>query len=274
MTLRKKKITKESIDLSIILPAFNAEKTIFSNLSRIKEVLDRMNLNYELICVVDGKADNTMKNAKKFSKKYRNVKVIGYLTNLGKGHAVRYGMARARGEIIGFIDAGDELNPNALPILLEQMKWYEADIVIGSKRHQASRVYYSWQRRIISIGYQMVVRLLFGLKVKDTQVGMKLFRREVLQKVLPRILVKAYAFDIEMLSVANYLGFGRIYEGPVELKLSFGGSTIIKKGFIRTVINMFWDTIAVFYRMRILKYYDYKNRKNWITPNYLTLSKS
>ena len=102
---------------------------------------------------------------------------------------------------------------------------------------------------------------------------MKFFRREVLDKVLPRLLVKDFAFDIELLSVANYLGYKRIFEAPVEIKMRFGGvSTIASKGFARTVWRMLWDTSAVFYRLRILNFYDYKNRKNWITPKYLTLN--
>jgi len=177
--------------------------------------------------------------------------------------------------IIGFIDAGMELDPNGISLLLEHFLWYNADIVVGSKRHPASKVVYPWQRIIISVGYQIIVRLLFGLNIKDTQVGMKFFRREVLEKVLPRLLVKAFAFDIEMLSVANHLGYKRIFEAPVELKMKFAGgvSTIASKGFIKTSWSMFWDTAAVFYRLRILNYYDKNNRKNWITPKYLTLNK-
>lgn len=262
--------------LSIIIPAYKAEKFIGKNLLSVKEVLDQLRYPYEIICVVDGRVDKTFEKAKKFAAKHSgNIKVTGYLTNLGKGHAVRFGMARARGGVIGFVDAGIELNPNGLSMLLEHFEWYNADVIVGSKRHPASKVIYPWQRRLLSFGYQILVRVLFGLKVRDTQVGMKFFRREVLKKVLPRLLVKAFAFDIEMLSVANYLGFNRIYEAPVEIKMKFGGaSTIASAGFMTTVFWMLWDTVAVFYRLKIKKFYDYKNRKNWITPEYLTLDKS
>ena len=168
------------------------------------------------------------------------------------------------------------MNPNSLSILLEHFEWYNADIIVGSKRHPASKVEYPWQRKIISFGYQIVVKALFGLKVRDTQVGMKFFKREVLEKVLPRVLVKAYAFDVELLAVAYFLGYRRIFEAPVELKMKFGGgvSTIASKGFIRTSFHMLWDTAAVFYRLKILHYYDNENKKNWITPEYLTIKNS
>lgn len=251
--------------ISVIVPAFKQEKTITRDLSNIKTVLDKLRYPTELICVVDGTgADKTFSKALKFANKFQNVKAIGYETNKGKGYAVRFGMAESKGDIVAFIDAGMDLNPAGLSMLLEHFEWYNADIIVGSKRHTVSKVNYPWQRRILSMGYQMLVRLLFGLKVRDTQVGMKFFKREVLEKVLPRILVKAYAFDIEMLAVANYLGYQRIFEAPVDLKLRFGGtSTVTSQKFLRTVFWMFWETLAVFYRLEILNYYSDKNRRKW-----------
>lgn len=260
--------------LSLIIPAYKAERFIEKNLRDVKEVLDQTRYPYEIICVVDGEIDKTFERAQKVAEKCPNViKVEGYLRNMGKGHAVRYGMARSHGDIVGFVDAGFELNPNSISMLLEHFEWYNADIIIGSKRHPVSKVEYPWQRKILSLGYQILVRVLFNLKVRDTQVGMKFFRREVLEKTLPRLLVKAFAFDVEMLAVANYLGFKRIFESPIEIKMKFKGglSTIASKGFISTAWSMLWDTVAVFYRLRILHYYDDKNKKNWITQNYLTL---
>ncbi len=250
--------------ISIIVPAFRQERTIVRDLKRIKEVLGKLRYQTELICVVDGKIDKTFTNAQRFAKKHSNVKVIGYETNKGKGYAVRFGMAESKGDIIGFIDSGMDLNPNGLSLLLEHFEWYQADIIIGSKRHPVSKVYYPWQRRILSMGYQLLVLTLFGLRVRDTQVGMKFFRREVLEKVLPRLLVKRFAFDVEMLAVANYLGFKRIFEAPIDINLRFGtGSTITNKRFIRIVIGMLIDTLAVFYRLNILNYYSDKNQRKW-----------
>ena len=147
--------------ISIIVPAFNQEKTIVRDLSRIKLVLDKLRYPSELICVVDGKVDDTFKRASKFAKNYNNIKVIGYDTNKGKGYAVRFGMAESKGDLIAFVDAGMDLNPNGLSMLLEHFEWYNADIIVGSKRHPVSKVDYPWQRRILSIGYQLIVRILF-----------------------------------------------------------------------------------------------------------------
>ncbi len=277
MTLKEKNPIKNDSLVSVVIPAFKAQKFIAKNLEDIKNVLDKTRYKYEIICVVDGRVDRTFEEAEKVSKKYKDkIKVDGYLVNMGKGHAVRYGMAKAKGEIIGFIDAGTELNPNSISMLLEHMLWYDADIIVGSKRHPASKVDYPWQRKILSFGYQLLVQILFGFKVRDTQVGIKFFKREVLEKVLPRVLVKAFAFDVELLAVARYLGFRRIFEAPVEIKMRFTGkvSTIASKGFLKTIFAMLWDTLAVFYRLKILHYYDSKNKKNWVTPKYLTFQVS
>lgn len=250
--------------ISIIIPCYKQEQTIVKDLKRIKEVLDKLRYPTELICVVDGKIDKSFEKASRFAKNYKGVKVIGYDTNKGKGYAVRFGMAESRGDIIAFIDSGMDLNPNGLSMLLEHFEWYNADVIVGSKRHPVSKVDYPWQRRVLSVGYQFLVLLLFGLRIRDTQVGMKFFKRGVLEKVLPRLLVKRFAFDVEMLAVANYLGFKRIFEAPIDAKLQFGGtSTITSHKFLTSVFHMLVDTSAVFYRLRILRYYSDKNSRKW-----------
>lgn len=208
--------------------------------------------------------DKTFEEAKKLTKKYPRITVFGYPTNKGKGYAVRYGMAHSKGQIIAFIDGGMDLNPNGLSMLLEHFEWYDADIIVGSKRHPASKLNYPWQRRILSFGYQQLVRVLFGLKIRDTQVGMKFFKRKVLEDILPRLLVKQFAFDIEILAVANYLGYRRIYEAPIEMQLEFGGNSIVtNKKMLINLWKMLWDTLAVFYRLRILNYYSNSNKRKW-----------
>ena len=98
--------------------------------------------------------------------------------------------------------------------------------MIGSKRHPDSHVHYPAVAAHRSWLYQQFVRLLFRLDVRDTQVGLKLFRRQVADEVLPLLLVKQFAFDLELLAVARALGFGRIREQPVPLEYRFTGSGV------------------------------------------------
>lgn len=250
----------ESHLVSIIIPAYKQEKTIRKDLLRILHVLNQLRYESEIIVVVDGKIDRTYQEAKKI--KSKRVHVIGYESNYGKGYAVRFGMAKAKGDIIAFIDAGMDLNPNGLSMLMEHFEWYNADIIVGSKLHPASKVHYPFIRKVLSWGYRTLVTLLFGLSIRDTQVGMKFYRKKVLEDVLPRLLVKEYAFDIEILAVAYYLRYRRIYEAPVELDFS-QASSITSKGFWRTILLMLWDTLAVFYRLKILHYYSKGNKRKW-----------
>lgn len=246
--------------VSLIIPTYRNEKTIQKDLLRIQNVMDELRYDYEVIVVVDGMEDKTYENAKKV--RSSKIHVSGYKYNHGKGYAIRYGMVRSKGSIVGFLDSGMDLNPNGLSLLLEHFEWYNADIMIGSKRHPVSKVNYPTERRIISFFSQLFIRLLFGLNVRDTQVGMKFFRRNVIEDVIPRLLVKKFAFDIEILVVANHLGYKRIYEAPVELKFNYGTSALSKSLF-QALGKTLWDTLAVFYRLRILHYYDNANRRKW-----------
>lgn len=247
--------------LSVIIPAFHQAKTIASDIRQVELGLSQIaEIDYEIIVVVDGRDDPTFENARKIEGK--NIRVVGYQTNHGKGYAVRYGMARSKGDIIAFIDAGNDVKAAGIPMMLEHFRWYNADIVIGSKRHPVSKVNYPWYRKVISWGYQQIVKVLFGLNIRDSQVGLKLFRRQVLEDVLPRLLVKRFAFDIEILAVAHHLGYTRIFEAPVELDFS-GVSTITSTKVLKEIWNVLWDTLAVFYRLRILGYYDTTNKRKW-----------
>lgn len=249
--------------LSVIVPAYKQAKTIKKDLETIDQTLANglpNNTNYEIICVVDGSPDKTYQNAKKV--KSKKIIVLNYKQNRGKGYAVRFGMKKAKGDLISFLDAGREIPPKGIMMLMAHMEWYDADIIVGSKRHPASKVHYPLTRRILSAGYQAGVRLLLGISVRDTQSGIKIFKREVVKKILPRLLVKRYAMDVEMLAVANYLGYKRIYEAPIEIQYKFEDLTHAS-GF-KSILNMAWDTLAVFYRLKILKYYDDSNKENWV----------
>lgn len=248
--------------ISVIVPAFKQASTIKKDLENIDKVLSKglTDYDYEIICVVDGQVDQTFNEAKKV--KSTKIKVVGYQHNKGKGYAVRFGMARSSGELISFLDAGMDISPAGIMMLMAHMKWYNADIIVGSKRHPVSRVNYPLLRHILSIGYHILIKLMFSLPLTDTQSGIKVFKRSVLEKVLPRLLVKNFAMDIEMLAVAKKLGFNRIYEAPIEVTFDKRTSAVSKK-VVRTVLRMLVDTLAIFYRLRILSYYDDGKERKW-----------
>ena len=241
--------------LSLVVPAYKQENTIVKDLENLSGVLSTLGCKYELVVVVDGFLDNTYKKAK--SIKNKNIKVVGYKKNSGKGFAIKYGVEEAQGDVIGFIDAGMDIDPSEISIMLNIMDWNKADIVIGSKLHPDSKVNYPKIRTILSWGYRTLTYILFGFKIRDTQVGLKIFKKNVAKDVFPRIIVKRFAFDIEVLAVAQELGYTKIYESPVKLNFT-GVSTITSKNFWTIIFWMLWDTAAVFYRLKVLHYYDRK----------------
>jgi hypothetical protein len=131
------------------------------------------------------------------------------------------------------------------------MQKESADVVIGSKRHPKSVLHYPTKRKILSAGYFFIVKLMFGLPLRDTQTGIKLFKADVLKKIFHRVLIKRYAFDLELLILADHNGF-KISEAPVvvDYKGKYGHITL------KLIFKMMWDTFAIFYRLNVLHYYD------------------
>lgn len=247
--------------LSVIIPIYKQEKTIVEDLININNTLKQIRYDYEIIAVVDGiSVDKSYEKAKKLN--LRKLKVIGYQHNHGKGYAIRYGMAKTKGDYIAFIDAGMEIDPNGISMVLEHMEWYDADIIVASKRHPASKVNYPLQRKIISFGAWIIARFMLNIDVKDTQAGLKIFKKQVLLKVLPRLLVKNYAIDLEILSVAKHLNFVNIFEAPIKLNYDFNSLTHATG--LKTIYRSLVDALAIFYRLRILRYYDDRNKRKWI----------
>lgn len=205
----------KSSKLSIIVPVFNEAPNILDNLQQLINEVEGHFSNYELIVISDGSTDDT--NDRLLS--FRHPKLIALLEekNSGKGNVVRLGFERATGDYLLFIDGGMEIHPKEIRIFMGLMGLYDCDIVIGSKRHPQSRVHYPWYRRLLSWLFQNLVRFLFRLNVTDTQVGIKLFRAEVIRAVLPHLRINRYGFDLEILCLAKWAGYERVLEAPIRM---------------------------------------------------------
>lgn len=243
--------------LSLVVPAYKQEKTILKDIKALDKALFAFPFKHEIIVVVDGFVDKTYEVLQRQKNNIKSIKIIGYEDNRGKGSAIKLGVKEARGDVIGFIDAGMDLDPSEISIMLDIMEWNNADIVLGSKLHPESKVNYPFSRKILSWGYRALTHFLFGFKVKDTQVGLKLFKKRAAKDIFSKIIVKRFAFDIEVLAVSYKLGYTKIYEAPVKLNFK-GVSSITSSSFWNIIFWMLWDTAAVFYRLRILRYYDKK----------------
>lgn len=235
--------------VSIILPVYRKAEGMPEFLRVLAQVIGTLPQRAEVVAVDDGSDDGTAEVLERF--RIPGMRVVRLPNNVGKGEALRRGFAASTGDPVVFLDADLDLHPRQIIRLLALRQALDADVVVGSKRHPMSRVHYPLLRRFLSFGYQAIVWAFFGLAVRDTQVGLKVFRRRVLETVLPRLVVKRFAFDLELLVAAKRLGF-RIAEGPVDLEHQFT-STIVPT---RTVRQMLWETAAVYYRMRIKRQYN------------------
>jgi glycosyltransferase involved in cell wall biosynthesis len=239
--------------LSVVVPVFNQASSIVANLRVISERIQaglEPGESFEVVVVSDGSIDATEEEL--LSGQGGPFRVFHYDRNLGKGYAVKLGALEASGNWIGFVDADLDLDPADLTSYVHHAQERGLDFAIGSKRHPDSQVHYPKSRVAASWLFQQLVRVLFRLDVRDTQVGLKVFSREVAEQVLPLLLVKRYAFDIELLAVSRAFGFGRVEEMPISLDYRFTGSQVRSRAVLRALV----DTAAIFYRLRILRYYQ------------------
>jgi len=241
--------------LSVIIPAWNEEKIICMNLRQVGKILDKLlettGFDYEIILVDDGSTDNTYNEAMTMANKNEKIKAVTYKKNGGKGFALKHGFKFCSGELVTFIDVDLDLHPKQIPHFIDHMEKYDADIIIGSKRHPLSKINYPGSRKVLSKGYHTLIRILFHLNLSDTQAGLKLFKYDVLKEILPKVLCKKYAFDLELLVNARHLGY-KIAEAPIELDWQRFENRLT----LKDIWKLARDTAAIFYRLNILRYYD------------------
>jgi len=237
------------IDLTLVVPFYNPGSRLRTHLEEIARILAASDISYEIVAVSDGSTDQSEDQLK-------GLEIIPFTLvrldhNQGKGAALRAGLSIGRGEYLGFIDGDGDLPAELLINLMEIVQQQHPDIIYGSKRHSRSKVIYPPLRRFYSWSYQQLNRLLFRLPVRDTQTGIKVVRRDVLAAILPRMVEKRFAFDLELFVVARQQGFRNFVEMPVTIIERFTSTVSV-----RSVRNMLIDTCAIFYRLRVLRFYE------------------
>jgi glycosyltransferase involved in cell wall biosynthesis len=234
------------LKLSLVLPAYNEEKTIEEVINRVDSIVKQTGLKYELIVVDDGSWDFTRKKASNCANNNSHIKIVSYRRNMGKGHAIKTGFAHAKGDAVVFMDSDLDIDPRQITRYVEALNY--GDMVIASKWHPQSNVEIPLIRRFLSRAFNVLVKLLMGIKVRDTQTGLKAVRRKALDKVFLGLNIERYAFDVELLAVANLHGL-KIVELPVNIRM---------RGLFdfTEVWKMFVDLLTIAYRLRVLKQYQ------------------
>ena len=235
-----------SPNLSVVLPAYNEEETISLVIERTDSAAKKTGLRYELLVVDDGSEDDTRQEVLRYSKRNGSVRLVGYADNLGKGFALTRGFFNSLGDLIVFLDADTDVEPEGVVDFVDALR--DADLVIASKRLPKSKIEAPFSRKLLGYGFNVIVRLLVGIDIKDTQTGLKAVRKSALRQVFPLLSIKRYAFDVELIAVSKLLNL-RIVELPVELRLN--------KGFkIREIFRMLLDVLGIAYRLSIAKSYQ------------------
>lgn len=205
-------------DLSVIVPVRGQAEFIRSMLMTMMKELDNTGLNYEIIVVSDGSRDQTVSEARTISSD--RLLVLHYAENAGKGFAVRFGFAHSSGDLVAVVSPDLAFLPDSLVGLIEVEARTGADIVNGSKMHSDSKIRMHPVRRWQAKAFSKLNNAMFGVTVSDPQNGMKLFRREAMEWLLPQVSSNGFTFDVELLATATDSGLN-IEEGPVRAMQDF-----------------------------------------------------
>ncbi len=244
------------MELSIIIPAYNEEKRIGKTLEEYLSFFSKNNKeNYEIIVVMNGCTDTTYGILESFKKKHTPLKILEFKAGIGKGGAVIEGFKIAKGDLIGFVDADNSTSAPEFEKCVKNILGYDG--VIASRYIQDAVVEpkQPLSRRIASRGFNILIKILFGLRIKDSQCGAKLFRKDVIKKILPDLGITRWAFDVDLLYQLKRNRFV-VKEIPILWKDSEGSTLNVRKATIEmflavTRLRLIYSPLRV-----IVKVYD------------------
>mgnify|MGYP002400526881 CR=1 FL=1 len=226
--------------LTIFFPMWNEESYIERTLGAAKEVADELVAagsiaDYELIVVDDASTDLTGKIADEMAVADRHVKVVHHPVNRKLGGSMKTGFAAATGDLVLYTDADLPFDMAELHKAIRLLRYYEADIVSA---YRFDRVGEGPSRAIYTFFYNIMIRRLFGIRMRDINFAFKLCRREVFQHV--ELRSEGSFIDAELIIRARKLGFQVIQFGVDYFPRTRGESTLSSLSVIkRIVVEMF-----------------------------------
>jgi len=230
--------------LSIVIPVHNGRLSIAKTLDAyVGYFSTECGHPFEILVVPNGCTDGTCQVLEEYTARFPQVVTREFDAKLGKGGAVIEGFRATRGEVLAFVDADGATGPHELHRLINELG--DDDGVVGSRWLPGSNVVVkqTLTRRLASRGFNLLVRVLFGLPFKDTQCGAKVFRKPAIDDVLPELHTTDFAFDVELLHRLNRKGY-RVREVPTTWEDQDGSTLRVR----RAVPRMFLSVI----RLRIL----------------------
>lgn len=233
--------------LSIVMPAYNEEANVEKAVEHVSAVAQQLGMDYEIILVNDGSRDRTGEIARQLEQRIPNFRLVEHYPNRGYGGALKAGFAAATKELIAFVPADNQFDFREVTRLLERIE-KGADIVSGYRARRQDH----FVRKLNALGWNMLVRLLFGYLCRDIDCGFKLFRRSVLDHV--PLFSNGAMIDTEFLAGAKARGF-RIDEVPVtHLPRVAGAATGAN---LKVILRAFRDLVR--FRVRLSKQLRQRN---------------
>jgi dolichyl-phosphate beta-glucosyltransferase len=232
---------------SIIIPAYNERARLGATLDRVLNFMAAQQWDAEVIVVNDGSRDQTPALVRSYARTYPALRLLENPGNRGKGYSVRNGMLNATGEILLFTDADLSAPIEEAPKLFAAIH-SGADVAIGSRwlRPELQTHRQSLLRQVYGRIFNLSLRLVLGLKFKDTQCGFKAFTRQAAQEIFPRQRIERWGFDPELLYLGRKLGF-KVKEVPVVWSHSEGTRISPLRDGIRMfgeVLKIRWDALT------------------------------
>lgn len=225
------KTKKEIPLLSLSFNVYNEEKNLEKVYLECKKVLDKANISHEIIFVEGGSKDKSWEVIKKITKKYKNCK--GVQAETEPGRKVNAGMKVARGKYFGYMCSDGQDNPNLIPECIKLLEEDKADFV---KARRVDRVF--WERKVISMVYNILCRMIFGLKLKDINMHPKVFKRDLVKNM--ELISKGESVDLEVMLRAHNSGY-RITELPTHERKRAGGKSSVNP---LIAFNMIMDMLS------------------------------
>lgn len=199
----------DKISISVFFPCYNEEKNIGMLLEKSLLFLPEIAYDYEIIVIDDGSSDATLKIAENISQKNPKVKVIRHETNRGYGAALRTGFENSEKEYIFFTDSDNQFDITEMTKLLPYIK--DFDIVAGFRIKRKD----NFIRKINEFGFNLLIQIFFGLKIKDLNCAFKIYKKETIKSLTLRsnlgfinsellIRAKKKGFTIKQMGVTHY----------------------------------------------------------------------
>lgn len=226
--------------LSIILPTYNERENLPITIWLIHKYLTNTNVEFEIIIVEDGSPDGTLEVAQRLENIYKNIVILNRGKKLGLGTAYKAGLELSTGDYILLMDSDLSHHPKFIPKFLKKALDRDYDIVTGTRYAGDGGVFgWDWKRKIISSGANVFTRVALGASVTDLTGSFRLYKRDVLQKLINNSKAKGYAFQMEIIVMAEQNQY-KIGEVPITfVDRLYGQSKMGTDEIIRFVFGVF-----------------------------------